>query len=175
MHLLAEKPGLWFVLATLMPLGSFLFLLIVGGVRNYLRKTQPETYGLPLRWPAYVATAAIFLAFICSSIGFVQRIADHGHGGAHAGHHHHDHGDKDGKEEAEADHGDRWAGSVEWAAIHSAANRPDRERASFLRVGFYIDNLSAIMFVMVTFIASFFNVSSITEIYNLFLHAALPI
>jgi NADH-quinone oxidoreductase subunit L len=76
------KPGLLFVAATLLPLVSFLFLLLVGAVRFACRRYQDNaTAGaifkllggdVPARWPAFVATAAIAGAFVVCVVGFVM-------------------------------------------------------------------------------------------------------
>ena len=65
---LEHHPGLLFVLATLLPLASFVLLLLVGGLRNFVRKSPEGTFGetlyrllggpTPGRGAAYVATAA---------------------------------------------------------------------------------------------------------------------
>ena len=78
---LANHPGFLFVLATLLPLASFVLLLILGGLRFAFRQSEEGSTGHafynilggdnPVRWPAYVATLAIFLAFVCSITGFV--------------------------------------------------------------------------------------------------------
>jgi NADH-quinone oxidoreductase subunit L len=196
-HLLAEHPGLWFVAATLLPLLSVVLLLIAGFLRNALRGSK-DGLGATLfqllggevtgRGPAYVATAAIGLAFVCSATGFVIFLADSHHGHAQAAGHHgekgHHHGDekKDDKhkghdhakevkasekketkhDEGEAKHhGSPWAGSITWASVDSRANKADPERASTLKIGYYIDSLSAVMFVMVTFIATLIHLFSI--------------
>src|SRR5262249_20903977 len=73
-----EQPGLLFVVATLLPLASFVILLLAGGLRNLLRQfknTEPcgalfnllggEVTG---RGPAYVGLGAIAIAFfLCFS------------------------------------------------------------------------------------------------------------
>ena len=88
MHVFAEHPGLWFVVATLLPLVSVVVLLLAGFLRNALRASKNDNgLGKTLfnllggevtgRGPAYIATAAIALAFVCSTIGFVIFLADH--------------------------------------------------------------------------------------------------
>ena len=55
-------------------------------------------------------------------------------------------------------------GSIDWASIThfaSKAKQQDPERSSTLKIGYYIDHLSAIMFVMVTFIATLIHLFSI--------------
>src|SRR5437588_11488926 len=76
------NPGLLYVVATLLPLASFVVLLLTAMVRNALRG-QREEGGLgqsiyealggdqPRKWPAFVATIAIGLSFICAVAGFV--------------------------------------------------------------------------------------------------------
>src|SRR4029077_6706645 len=53
----------------------------------------------------------------------------------------------------------RWSGSVVWASVQPGGQK-DSEHAGFLRVGYYIDMLSAVMFVMVTFVASLLHLFS---------------
>src|SRR5260370_24856005 len=89
---LEHPPGLLFVIATRLPLASFVLLLLVGGLRNALRRLPEGSVGetlyralggpTPGRGAAYVATAAIALACVCSLIGFVQFTT------AHAAHEH---------------------------------------------------------------------------------------
>src|SRR5437867_1903227 len=84
---LEHHPGLLYVVATLLPLASFLFLLLLGGVRNYLRKSPEGSLGetvfkalggeKPTRGAAYVATAAIAGAFVLSLIGFLWYSGGH--------------------------------------------------------------------------------------------------
>jgi NADH-quinone oxidoreductase subunit L len=202
-HVLEEHPGLWFVAATLLPLVSVVLLLLAGGLRNALRSTKNAGgLGASLfhllggevtgRGPAYIATAAIGLAFVCSLTGFILFLGydhhgghDHGHHQAakgheghkhdhkhdHKGHQHgHDHGAKGHDEAGHAKkdhqhpkkaHHNPWADSIPWAAVRPLSNDQDPHRASELRVGYYIDHLSAIMFVMVTFIATLIHIFSI--------------
>src|SRR5262249_11532008 len=84
---LEHHPGLLFVIATLLPLASFVLLLLAGGLRNAVRRSPEGSFGealyralggpTPGRGAAYVATAAIALACVCSVIGFVQFTASH--------------------------------------------------------------------------------------------------
>src|SRR5687768_4691601 len=87
---LTEQPGLLFVIATLLPLASFVLLLCWGGLRWALRPHAREGTGaaalyeglggaVPGRGPGYVALAAIGLAFACSAAGFVLFLDDHHH------------------------------------------------------------------------------------------------
>src|SRR3954471_7639615 len=75
-----EKPGLLFVWATLLPLAAFTLLLLLGGLRNFLRpyREQPAWAGLYRflehdvagRGGFYVGFAGIVLAFLCAFSGF---------------------------------------------------------------------------------------------------------
>src|SRR5438132_3659526 len=82
-----ESPGLLFVVATLLPIASFLLLLLAGGSRAFLRNHRqgnPAADGLfqmlggevTGRGPAYIALGAIALAFVFSLIGFVTYLSD---------------------------------------------------------------------------------------------------
>jgi NADH-quinone oxidoreductase subunit L len=211
---LNAQPGLLFVLATLLPLASFTLLLLLGAVRWAMRpyakdnanvRTIFEALGgsVPGPGPAYFATAAIFLAFLCCITGFVLFLNDahHMHELEHKVHHAHlKHAkpkmdgaeenqapkeqpkddpkkDKDGKEvkaeikltpeqQAKLDKKElealihRWEGKVEWARIYSSQTS-DMQRGAILNLGFRIDMLSAVMFVMVTFIATLIHLFSI--------------
>jgi NADH-quinone oxidoreductase subunit L len=53
-----------------------------------------------------------------------------------------------------------WAGRTEWLRVRPAGMN-DPERGSVLQVGFAIDNLAALMFVMVTFVAMLIHLYSI--------------
>jgi NADH-quinone oxidoreductase subunit L len=176
--LFSEQPGLLFVAATLLPLAAFVIQLLMGGVRNFLRslrKPDPDappagdTLGMA---SAYIATGAIFLAFLLSLTGFVWLTVAHAGHEAHtqaaaAGHDHgHDHGgakedDHEHDEKAhEEEHGPPWAGSIEWASVvPKGLVYPWLGTA--LRLGYYIDSLAALMFVMVTLIATLIHIFSI--------------
>src|SRR5260370_19636643 len=78
---LGEHPGLWFVVATLMPAASFVMLLLAGGVHWMLRPARESSAGESSNEPpkvdrgriaAYVATGAMALAVLCSLIGAIQ-------------------------------------------------------------------------------------------------------
>src|SRR6266487_535690 len=86
----AEHPGLIFVVATLLPLASFLLLLLVGALRSGLRGHR-EKDGLgqtlflalggdsPGKIAAYIATGAIGLAFLCCLAGGIQFLSEAHH------------------------------------------------------------------------------------------------
>jgi NADH-quinone oxidoreductase subunit L len=162
-----EHPGLLYVLATLLPLASFVILLLIGALRNAARPYRGSGFGAtlywlfggdkPLRIGAYIATGAVALSFVLSATGLVWFLKDFG-----VGHHHeeaqaaavetetkpagHEHGHSHGKSESSA-----WADHVTWARIGmwDKDDRPGNE----LNLGYYIDHLAAVMFTMVTFVA----------------------
>src|SRR5436190_15997591 len=83
----ANHPGQLFVVATLLPLASFLFLLVCFAIRSALRSSKEGTAGaaiyqalggdVPPKWPAWVATAAIGLACVLCVIGAVRYVGGH--------------------------------------------------------------------------------------------------
>jgi NADH-quinone oxidoreductase subunit L len=124
---------------------------------------------------AYVALGAMVLAFACSMTGFVIHARDHEKHEVRV----HKlteeidetreelHAKRDADAKVKADLASKlggmqeelkaleskWAGSTEWLRV-KPAGLADNDRATSLRVGFYIDGLSTLMFVMVTFISS---------------------
>jgi NADH-quinone oxidoreductase subunit L len=212
-----EHPGLLFVAATLLPVASVVVLLLVGGLRNYLRPRRDSGVAsslfallggeTPGRGAGWVATAAIGLAFVCSLAGTVMFLGEHhdleaivkANEGkirtlqerelAEA----EDEGKADGKKDAKkpkdehreheevaklhhdieaAEHRfeHRWQGSVVWARLSTSGPREpeyrgvrlqDPEHGAVLRLGYRIDHLAAVMFVMVTFIATLIHLFSI--------------
>src|SRR5947209_11548809 len=174
MHL--ENPGLLYVAATLLPLASFVILLLAGGLRLALRQSRESGLGAatyqmlggdrPHRAAAFVATAAIGLAFVLSLIGFIYFLQDHPlptgkespHGTGHPEAAQPALPDARAAEPAEADQlSDRWSGTLHWADIGTFKTT----RSAFLTLGYRIDSLTALMFLMVTFIATFIHVFSI--------------
>ncbi len=190
MQFIQDNPGLLFVIATLLPLVSFTLLLLAGAARGVLRQHQQnptlkslyELLGGDVtgRGPAYVGLASMVLAFGLSFYGFVLYLGDY------PVHLHHSTTDEEKlpakvevaekKEGEEEHHGagknpqaelrkkhrlEGWEGSVSWARLSffdeaGTAAAPGSE----LRVGYYIDHLSALMFVMVTFVASLIHLFS---------------
>src|SRR2546423_12675068 len=85
----ANNPGQLFVVATLLPLASFLFLIVCFAIRSALRSSKEGTAGAslyqllggdpPARWPAWLATAAIGFACVCSVSGAVRYLREHHH------------------------------------------------------------------------------------------------
>lgn len=170
-ELLHHHPGLLYVVATLLPLASFLVLLMIGALRAACRPLQndsPTCAGLyralggdqPGKSGAYIATGAIFLAFVCCLIGFIWHASDPtthhapikmaGSEDDHADHKHAD----------EQHHEGRWDGRITWAQV--GWSKADRDKqGSTLELGYKIDNLASIMFLMVTFIATLIHLFSI--------------
>ena len=195
LDLFYDKPGLLFVTATLIPLASFLVLLLAGATRFFLRnyRHNPAADGafkllggdVTGRGPAYVALGAIGLAFVFSFIGLATYLLEYKDNQARlkfidvqlglveeALHHGGEAGEAEARklkqslfkqrDEIEG----RWSGSTIWAAVQPALltaqgrTTGDSERAAFLRVGYHIDMLAALMFVMVTFIATLIHLFS---------------
>src|SRR5438045_1097336 len=94
-----EHPGRLFVWATLIPLASFVVLLVVGGIRAAARSYRSTGLGAsvyellggdkPQKLGAYVATGAIALAFFFSLWGFLVFIGGHGATPQHSDEAHH--------------------------------------------------------------------------------------
>ena len=203
--LLMEKPGLLYVLATLLPILSFGLLFLAAALRWGMRPHAKDNSGVNAvfqllggevtgRGPAYVALAGIAAAFVCCLAGFIWFLGE-----AHEIHHLEEellrekiahakpHGhDKEAKKAVKAEKGEKkkdaeehdhvkhdvdpqarynllkshWEGEIEWARVYSMQAK-DLESGSILKLGFRIDMLSAIMFVMVTFIATLIHLFSI--------------
>lgn len=183
-----KHPGLIYVVATLLPLAAFVILLLAGGLRQYLRsRKQTDSlaaalYGLlggdaPGKVAAYVATTAIGLAFVCSLYGFLKYKGE-AHDLEHEIKHikeeiaelvHEQEHQPDNKKleekaklkrkELEEKEG-RWSAHINWAVV-LPGKLPDSRHGTALQLGFYIDQLSAIMFLMVTFIATLIHIFSI--------------
>ena len=205
---LADKPGLLFVWATLLPLASFTLLLVLGGLRNWLRSYRnsptwgPAYEGLSLavggRGGFFVGFAAIVAAFFLSFSGFCLYLGEHQgydaetkpitkviepkeaefrEGRAKLALHnlpkqeetelkeknealHTElHKLEDDLQKAEKAFEDRWTGHFLWAGVYPA-RMSDDESGTNLTIGYRIDSLSALMFVMVTFIASLIHLFS---------------
>src|SRR5262249_29168267 len=88
-ELIKHHPGILYIVATLLPLVSFLILLLKGAVRNSLRASSEAGIGgaiyrilggdKPSVVDGYIATAAIAGSFILCLYGFVLHAGDHGH------------------------------------------------------------------------------------------------
>jgi NADH-quinone oxidoreductase subunit L len=195
MDALKQHPGWLYVVATLLPLASFVFLLLFGAVRNIARAYRRTglggtVYGVlggdtPPRIGPYVATAAIGLSCVLSIVGLVWFLSDfpvslheeeHDHDTAahvaadHKDDHKDDHDSKDDKKDEKKDdhaghdhsHGAKgqfWAGAL-YSIAEIGMKKHDPRVGLKLEVGYYIDHLSAIMFVMVTFIATLIHIFS---------------
>ncbi|HEV3119032.1 MAG TPA: NADH-quinone oxidoreductase subunit L, partial [Gemmataceae bacterium] len=169
MHL--ENPGLLYVAATLLPLASFLVLLLAGGVRWCVRSNREAGLSRaiylalggdrPQRAAAYVATAAIGLAFVLCLVGFIYFLHDHPlptHAESpHGAGHHDEPANVEAGHETPENLENRWSGSVQWANIGAF----NTTKATLLTLGYRIDSLSVVMFLMVTFVATFIHVFSI--------------
>src|SRR5262249_46084072 len=193
----ASKPGLLFVVATLLPLASFVLILLAFAIRTALRSSPEGSFGeqlyqatggdVPARWPAWMATGAIGLAFVCSVVGFVQFLDDHrqidalkeeraekeqDYKKARKTPNNEKPGDKetrqarakklaeklDANEEEVEDLESHWIGSVDWLRLGAPG---DTRQGLALQVGLKIDHLSAIMFLMVTLVATLIHLFSI--------------
>ncbi len=179
---LQEHPGLLYVAATLLPLASFLLLLLAGFLKNAARPRAGQPTGgalfqllggnQPGRGAAYVATAAMALAFVLCAVGFYLYSADYERSVAHSGH-------AAEAVEAEGPHGHadtappsleeqhrreqfegRWSGQLRWAVVNPAGTRTAGP-GTVLTLGYRIDHLSAVMFLMVTLIATLIHIFSI--------------
>jgi NADH-quinone oxidoreductase subunit L len=134
------------------------------------------------RGAAYVATGAIALAFLLSMIGGIKYFQEEGQleAGHHAsatghGHDHgHSHGAKEekGNEEKHDEHADahkrfdeRWSGQLTFAELRflptaQAGTAGLPHKGTRLTLGYKIDALTVIMFMMVTLIATLIHVFS---------------
>jgi NADH-quinone oxidoreductase subunit L len=171
MGAVSEHPGLLYVVATLLPLASFVLLLLAGALRWAARPHRDTALGgaiytalggdIPPRWPAYIATGAMAGAFVLSVAGFVYFLQDHPvHWvGAHESE---AHSAGEGHEHPRAASG--WHGSINWAFRWQLAPNhefsPATGPASALTLGYRIDSLAAAMFLMVTFVATLIHLFS---------------
>ena len=156
-----QYPGLLYVAATLLPLASFVLLLLGGGVRALARAYRSTPLGAavfklgggdrPGRLGAYIATAAIGGAFVLCLTGFILYQADFGDASGHTPAAEHAAATGHG-----ASHGHVWEQSWSWITL----DFPGR-RGVELALGYRIDHLSAIMFMMVTLIATLIHLFSI--------------
>ncbi|MFN4261793.1 MAG: NADH-quinone oxidoreductase subunit L [Gemmataceae bacterium] len=168
----SAHPGLLYVYATLLPLLSFLLLFLAGGIRGLARSYKGSGLGrtiydllggdTPRRTGAYVATAAIALSFVLSLVGFLlhaQDVAHHDTHEHHAAAGHHDPHDHDHDKKTSHHDESRWTDDWTWAEIY-VPGRPDAP-ATKLTLGYYIDSLTATMFLMITLIATMIHLFSI--------------
>jgi NADH-quinone oxidoreductase subunit L len=152
-----EHPGLLYVAATLLPLASFVILLLAGGVRALVRSLRPDAAPAAGggRWAAYVATGAIALSCVLSLYGFSLHYQDEREEARHR------QAVAAGEEVASAEP-ERWTGRLTWAFVGERPEDPEHPApGTALQVGYRIDNLTAVMFAMVTFIATLIHLFSI--------------
>jgi NADH-quinone oxidoreductase subunit L len=189
-----EHPGLLFVAATLLPLLSFLLILLASAAWAALRPHRDtplvsalyNLFGGDRRGPtaAYVATGVIALAFVLCLIGFIEfhnrqtafeagvkekedavRVLKINQSGAKAAKDREEIEEKikaaeREKAELEEKRAEPWRGRAEWVRI-SPAGPPDGDRGTTLYLGYGIDYLNALMFLMVTFIGTLIHLFSI--------------
>jgi proton-translocating NADH-quinone oxidoreductase chain L len=138
-------PALFLIIATLLPLASFLLLMFIG-----------KRMGRPLA--GWVATGAIFGSFLFSILAWISWVnggkyhRPDGHGGT-----------------VEVAYGVAWSNEnpdvrpqainvpVRWIPTDFAK---DSGAAKYLEVGVYVDSLTVIMFAMITFVATLVHVFS---------------
>ncbi len=192
-----EHPGWCFVVATLVPLLSFVLILLASAMWCATRPFRNTPAGATLfnlfggdergRTPAYVATGAIALAFVFSFIGFISFTSQQSAFETQIAQHQKNiyewireakaaQGKAKEELEAEIDSEEKqlenkeknwqaarsysWQGNFDWLRIRPAGIR-DPDNGTVLQLGFKIDSLSALMFVMVTFIATLIHIFSI--------------
>ena len=150
----------------MLPLASFLLLLLTAGVRRAMFRGDDK----PSLVPAYVATGAMALAFVFSFVGAVKFSSDlHKREELETQIHV---VEKDStlnrKQKEERAHpleaqldslNEHWRGTADFANIRGGI-LPDLP-VTMLRLGFLIDSLSVVMYLMVTFIGTLIHVYSI--------------
>jgi NADH-quinone oxidoreductase subunit L len=181
----ADNPGLLYVVATLLPLASFVLLLLAGGLKNLGRTHRDTGWGESLYWlfggdrpgkgGAYLATAAIGGACLLSVTGLFLFIGkydvvpapSHGeHNHATAAEHAHEEAAAKAEEHAHDAQAAReseraWKGSLTWIKLAVPIPGKEDRTGVKLELGYYIDHLAAIMFAMVTFIATLIHIFAI--------------
>jgi proton-translocating NADH-quinone oxidoreductase chain L len=145
--------GWLYVAAVLIPLGAFAIELIAGRVLGRLN--------------AFLATGAIATSFVLSAVGLVSYVSTHPGIWSGAEHAAAGHGEGEGEvapgpEEA---HGadvsaKAWTGSVDWVVLGGGLNGDGTSAGLAIPLGIHIDGLAAIMFVMVSLIATLIHVYS---------------
>ncbi len=182
------RPGLFFFWATMLPLASFVILLLTGALKQALRPFRHGPAGglfdllggnKPTKNGAYVATAAIAGAFVLCLIGFFHFLPDQHtrhdleeklHKAEHALHLAEGDEAKEKKARKEVDTlkdgiaaiDARWSYRHDWAHVGPVSKPDEQPRpGSLLQLGYRIDHLSAVMFLMVTFVAALIHLFSI--------------
>jgi NADH-quinone oxidoreductase subunit L len=147
---LLATPGRLYVVATLLPAAACALLLLGGFFRAAYRPYRDRSrvvrflyffHGgdIPLRAGAYLATSAIAISAVLAVFGLVRYLADY-------------HALTPGEVEQ------RWAERTTWA--HVGPTTDDRPAVA-LELGYRIDHLTAVMFAMVTGIATLIFVFSL--------------
>jgi NADH-quinone oxidoreductase subunit L len=142
-------PGRLYVVATLLPLAVVAIMLVVGGLRATCRPYR-DSHAFarflyfflgghrPLRSGAYLATAAIAVSAVLAITGLVRFLSD-------------------AQTLSPIEVESRWAERMTWAHIGPS----DEGTAVKLELGYRIDNLTALMFAMVAFVATMIFVFSL--------------
>ncbi len=172
---LQTNPGRLYVLGTLLPLVALVLLLVAGGIRALCRPFRQQggfgaslywVFGgdTPIRTGAVLATAFMGTSAALGVVGLVLFLNDHPSGTEHA------------TEEEQAIRAARWGERIDWIRIgplDSAAppvwekqheadpTRPTPPTALALELGYKIDQLTAVMFAMVTVVATLIFVFSL--------------
>lgn len=155
---LLATPGRLYVVATLLPLAAFVLLLLGGGVRALCRPYR-DSHPLarfiyfflgghkPLKAGAYLATAFIAASAVLGLYGLTKYLGEY---------------DSQPSESpaSMAELENRWSERTTWAWIGSN-NNPQAKPSLALELGYRIDHLTALMFAMVTFIATWIFVFSL--------------
>jgi NADH-quinone oxidoreductase subunit L len=184
-----NHPGLIYVVVTLLPLASFVLLLLAAAWRSYLRSYRRSVAGeslyqllggdSPGKGGAYVATGAIGLSCVLSVIGLFLFVLHHPDEEVRArdverqiqtAEQRAEAAGKEEREQLEKDIALQeqklheiesiWAGDLPWIQLRLPTLH-DPSRGTVLRLGYRIDALAAIMFFMVTFIATLIHLFSI--------------
>jgi NADH-quinone oxidoreductase subunit L len=133
---LLSRPGLLFVAAALLPLFAFAALLVAGTVRQLAGRRFA-----PGRVAALVATVTVALSAVCSLAGLACFLSD----AASLSH-----------EALEQ----RYSGRIPWLSVGPLSG-DEHASAVALEVGYRIDHLSAVLFAMITVIATLIFVFSL--------------
>ena len=161
-----DIPGRFYVAATLLPLAAFAILLVAGAMRAACRpyRRQGSFAGnlywvcggdKPLKTGATLATLSMAAAAVLAIVGLVKFLNDPSEGAEHAA---------------------RWAERRDWIRLGPLDTAPphdwERERAEdpsrptpplalALELGYKIDNLTAVLFAMVTVVGTLIFVFSL--------------
>jgi proton-translocating NADH-quinone oxidoreductase chain L len=137
--------GWLYVAAVLIPLAAFAVEFVAGRALGRLN--------------AWIATAAIFASFVLSAIGLASWVATHP--GLLTADPHHE-AAAHAAAEPEARGPEAWAGGFDWVRLGGGLDAPGGARTGDLVIplGIRIDGLAALMFAMVTFIATLIHIYS---------------